>query len=156
MQSTPHLAIPLQLPMEQYRMQPVQQIVIAIRGDMDIVKARSAARDVARNIGFGPIDQARIATAVSELARYVLLHSGEGHVAFQNITRTGRNGIEFEVLDNGPRPATSEQELFLSQSFAPLPVMENGLQGAQRLMDEFVVETQTNDQTRITCRKWRL
>jgi len=142
--------------MEQYRMQPVQQIVIAIRGDMDIVKARSAARDVARNIGFGPIDQARIATAVSELARYVLLHSGEGQVAFQTINRSDRKGIEFEVLDNGPYVDNNKQEQMMSNGFGYSPTIATGLQGAQRLLDEFIIETQNNDQTRITCRKWRL
>ena len=65
-----------------------------IRSDLDIVIARTLARDTAKSLGFGAIDQARIATAVSELARNVFLYAGTGTVTVREVERSGRKGIE--------------------------------------------------------------
>src|SRR5436190_24306193 len=73
-----------------------------IRSDLDIVIARTLARDTAKNIGFGAIDQARIATAVSELARNIFLYAGTGSVTLRELKRAGRRGSEIVCEDHAP------------------------------------------------------
>jgi len=71
-----------------------------IRSDLDIVIARTLARDTAKNMGFGAIDQARIATAVSELARNMLIYGGGGSVTMNLISKDGRTDFSFTVHRN--------------------------------------------------------
>ena len=73
-----------------------------IRSDLDIVIARTLARDTAKALGFGAIDQARIATAVSELARNIFLYAGTGSVTVREIERAGRKGIEIVCAQHLP------------------------------------------------------
>ncbi len=129
-----------------------QSKVIAIQSDLDIVTARSTARDVARGVGFGPIDQARIATAVSELARNIFVHAKSGHMTVRGIEQGGRKGIELEFRDKGPGIANIEQAL--EDGFSTVQSMGMGLPGAKRLMDEFNIHSTVGIGTTILCRKW--
>ncbi|NJN65192.1 MAG: anti-sigma regulatory factor [Chloroflexaceae bacterium] len=124
-----------------------------IRSDLDIVIARTLARDTARSLGFGPIDQARIATAVSELARNIFLYAGSGSVTVREIERGLRRGIEIVCEDQGP--GIPDIELSLQDGYSTSRGMGMGLPGARRLMDEFDIQTQAGVGTTITCRKWR-
>ena len=76
--------------------------VINIQSDLDIVAARMAARDMAKAMGFGAIDQARIATAISELARNIYLYAGEGTVTVSEVQQGIRKGLEVICEDQGP------------------------------------------------------
>jgi serine/threonine-protein kinase RsbT len=124
-----------------------------IRSDLDIVIARTLARDTAKSLGFGPIDQARIATAVSELARNIFLYAGSGSVTVREIDRGTRRGIEIVCEDQGP--GISDIDLSLQDGYSTSRGMGMGLPGAKRLMDEFDIQTQAGVGTTITCRKWR-
>lgn len=79
-----------------------QSKTAVIRSDLDIVIARTMARDSAKALGFGAIDQARIATAVSELARNIFLYAGTGNVTVKEVERNNRKGIEIICEDQGP------------------------------------------------------
>ncbi len=124
-----------------------------IRSDLDIVIARTMARDTAKAIGFGAIDQARIATAVSELARNIFLYAGTGNVTVREIERNGRKGIEIVCEDEGP--GIPDIELVMQDGYSTSRGMGMGLPGAKRLMDEFDLRSQEGVGTTITCRKWR-
>lgn len=124
-----------------------------IRSDLDIVIARTLARDTAKSLGFGPIDQARIATAVSELARNIFLYAGSGSVTVREVDKNSRRGIEILCEDNGPGIPDIEQAM--SDGYSTSRGMGMGLPGAKRLMDEFDVQSSDNGTT-ITCRKWRM
>lgn len=124
-----------------------------IRSDLDIVIARTLARDTAKSLGFGPIDQARIATAVSELARNIYLYAGTGSVTVREVEKSTHRGIEIVCEDQGP--GIPDVELALQDGYSTSRGMGMGLPGAKRLMDEFIVETQERVGTTITCRKWR-
>lgn len=124
-----------------------------IRSDLDIVIARTMARDAARSLGFGAIDQARIATAVSELARNIFLYAGTGSVTVREIDRNGRKGIEIICEDQGPGIANID--LVMQDGYSTSRGMGMGLPGAKRLMDEFDIRSQEGSGTTITCRKWR-
>ncbi len=124
-----------------------------IRSDLDIVIARTLARDTAKTLGFGAIDQARIATAVSELARNIFLYAGTGTVTVREIERTGRKGLEVICEDQGPGIANIE--LVMRDGYSTSRGMGMGLPGAKRLMDEFDIRSQEGIGTTIICRKWR-
>ncbi len=130
-----------------------QSKAAVIRSDLDIVIARTLARDTAKSIGFGAIDQARIATAVSELARNIFLYAGTGSVIVREIEHTGRKGIEIVCEDQGP--GIANLELAMQDGYTTSRGMGMGLPGAKRLMDEFTVNTRVGEGTTIVCRKWR-
>ncbi len=128
--------------------------VIPIQSDLDIVTARSAARDIAKSLGFGPIDQARIATAVSELARNIFLYAESGQVTTREVERSGRKGIEIEFKDKGP--GISDVDQVMQDGYTTSRGMGMGLPGAKRLMDDFEIQSTVGVGTTVTCRKWRL
>jgi serine/threonine-protein kinase RsbT len=125
-----------------------------IRSDLDIVIARTLARDTAKSLGFGAIDQARIATAVSELARNIFLYAGTGTVTVREVERGGRKGIEVVCEDQGP--GIPNIDLVMQDGYSTSRGMGMGLPGAKRLMDEFDIRSQESVGTTIICRKWRM
>lgn len=131
-----------------------QDKAAVIRSDLDIVIARTLARDTAKNMGFGAIDQARIATAVSELARNIFLYAGTGTVTVREMERIGRRGIEIICEDQGPGIASIET--VMQDGYSTSRGMGMGLPGARRLMDEFDIRSQEHVGTTIICRKWRI
>ncbi|NTW03420.1 MAG: anti-sigma regulatory factor, partial [Oscillochloris sp.] len=104
---------------------------VAIYSDLDIVTARSIARDAAKQLGFGAIDQARIATAVSELARNIFLYAGTGTVSVRLLYRKGRHGIEIICEDQGP--GIADTALVMQDGYSTSRGMGVGLPGAKRL-----------------------
>lgn len=130
-----------------------QAKVAPIRSDLDIVIARTLARDTAKALGFGAIDQARIATAVSELARNIFLYAGTGTVTIREIERGGRKGIEIISEDQGP--GIADIDLVMQDGYSTSRGMGMGLPGAKRLMDEFDIKSAEGQGTVIHCRKWR-
>ena len=124
----------------------------AIRSDLDIVIARTLARDIAKSLGFGAIDQARIATAVSELARNIFLYAGVGTVTIREVERAGRKGIEIVCDDQGPGIANID--VVMRDGYSTSRGMGMGLPGARRLMDEFDIRSQEGIGTTVICRKW--
>lgn len=127
--------------------------VISIHSDLDIVTARSTVRDMVKGMGFGAVDQARVATAVSELARNIFVHAGSGQVTARTVERNGRKGIEIEFQDQGP--GIKDVELALQDGYSTAKSLGLGLPGARRLMDEFDLRSQVGAGTTIVCRKWR-
>ncbi len=125
-----------------------------IRSDLDIVIARTLARDTAKSLGFGPIDQARIATAVSELARNIFLYAGSGSVTVREVEKGGHKGIEIVCEDQGP--GIPDVDMALQDGYSTSRGMGMGLPGAKRLMDEFDITTQDGVGTTIRCCKWRM
>jgi serine/threonine-protein kinase RsbT len=126
--------------------------IIMISSDLDIVAARMVARDTARALGFGAIDQARIATAISELARNIYLYAGEGSVTVKEATNGLRRGIEVVCEDRGP--GISDISLVMQDGYTSSKGMGMGLPGAKRLMDEFEINSKVGIGTKVVCRKW--
>jgi serine/threonine-protein kinase RsbT len=129
---------------------------LAIRGESDIVAARQRAREVAKGLGFGLVDQSRIATAVSELTRNVVRYAieGRGEVVIRPRLRTERGtGLEIIVADEGPGIADIDQAL--REGFSSGRGMGMGLSGTKRLMDEMEIDTALGRGTIVTIRKWR-
>ena len=132
---------------------------LPIAGEEDIVRARQRARDVARALGFGMVDQSRIATAVSELTRNVVRYAtdGRGEAIIRDLERAADGssaaGIEVVVRDDGPGIADVEEAM--RAGFTSGRGMGMGLPGTRRLMDEMEIDSVVGRGTTVTVRKWR-
>ena len=128
---------------------------IDISTEKDIVIARQAARALAQEMGFGLIDQSRVATAVSELARNVVRYAtdGRGRVYIRELARDGREGLEVVVQDEGP--GMENPEAALEAGFTTGRGMGLGLSGTRRLMDEMQLDSRVGKGTTVTIRKWK-
>lgn len=127
--------------------------VIEIRGDLDIVAARSAVRELARSQGFHPVDQARLATVVSELTRNICLYAGMGKVIIREIDDQNLRGLEVICEDQGPGIENIEQAM--QEEYSTSGGRGMGLPGVRRLMDEFFIQSTVGKGTKVICRKYR-
>ena len=125
---------------------------VAIRSDLDIVTARVEGRDLAKALGFGVIDQARIATAISELTRNIVQYAEEGEAVMRPLRVAGRVGIEISCSDEGP--GISDVDLAMQDGYSTSNSLGMGMPGAQRLMDEFEIRSVVGVGTCVTIRKW--
>lgn len=132
----------------------VAPCVISIRSEWDIIAARMAARDAARKMGFSTIDQARIATATSELTRNIIAYAREGTVTISQIWRDGEAGIEIIFADTGPGSRDVEHMLREQVENPRNGKRGLGLNACRRLMDELIIDTHVDLGTTIICRKW--
>jgi serine/threonine-protein kinase RsbT len=130
---------------------------VPIRGEDDIVYARQRAREMARQLGFGMLDQSRIATAVSELTRNVVRYAlgarGEALIRGLEVDAGRRVGIEIVIADEGP--GIANLDLAMSEGFTSGSGLGMGLPGAKRLMDEMAIQSEVGVGTTVTVRKWR-
>jgi serine/threonine-protein kinase RsbT len=125
----------------------------SIENELDIVAARRCAKEVARELGFSTVDQVRIATAISELARNVVLYAKEGSIVVRAFCEAEQKGLEILVADNGP--GIPNVELAMTDGYSTSGGLGAGLPGARRLMDTFRVDSQLGQGTTIVARKWK-
>lgn len=125
---------------------------IPISSDLDIVAARVEARNLAREMGFGLIDQARIATAVSELARNVVLYARSGQITLKRLTSNNREGLEIVCEDRGP--GIEDIGSVMGEASMAARGAGKGLVGTKRLMDTFQIESHPGVGTTVTVCKW--
>jgi serine/threonine-protein kinase RsbT len=132
------------------------EVRFPIAGDADIVAVRQQARDQARSLGFGMVDQSRIATAVSELTRNVVRYAtnGQGEAVIRPLTDPSRvTGIEIVVIDSGP--GIADLDVVMQEGYTSGRGMGLGLPGTRRLMDEMKIDSAPGRGTVVTIRKWR-
>ncbi len=125
---------------------------IEIRGEDDIIRARRAARDFATVLAFSLIDKTRIATAVSELARNTLVHGGGGRMQIATASQHSSNGIRCVFIDEGP--GILDIDRAMGEGFSSASSLGQGLPGAQRLSDDFHIESTVGVGTRVEIVKW--
>ncbi|HLR67308.1 anti-sigma regulatory factor [Virgibacillus alimentarius] len=128
------------------------QSCINIQKEWDIVGARQLGRDIAKKIGFGTVDQARIATAVSELARNIYLYADSGKVCFEAIETIDKKGISMIAIDSGP--GISDISLVMQDGYSTSRGLGAGLPGVKRLMDEFDLISEKEQGTEVKTIKW--
>lgn len=124
---------------------------IAILNELDVVASRQRARQIAALCGFAQQDQARIATAVSELARNVYNYAGKGRAEFLIEGETAPQLLVIRIEDKGP--GISNLDLVLSGRYQSQTGMGLGLVGARRLMDQFEVQSEPGAGTTVILRK---
>ena len=119
----------------------------------DVMRVRQAARRWAIDLGFGLVDQTKIVTAVSELARNALVYAGGGYVSAEVVRNQERAGLRITFEDEGP--GIPDVELALRDGYGTGNGLGLGLGGARRLMDEFAIRSEAGKGTRVTVTRWR-
>ncbi len=130
------------------------EILVPVRSDADIVPARAEGRALATRLGFSRTDATLIATAISEIARNIVVHVGCGEIAIEPVGEDSRCGIVVIARDDGP--GIADVETALQPGYGTRGGLGLGLPGARRLMDEFDVESLPGKGTTVTMRKWRV
>ena len=125
---------------------------VDIHTEWDIVAARQLGRNEAKKVGFGTVDQARITTAISELARNIYLYAGKGKIEIERHTEEGLYGITIIASDKGP--GISDMRKVMEDGYSTSGGLGAGMPGVRRLMDEFKVDTEPGVGTIITATKW--
>ncbi|WP_409296561.1 anti-sigma regulatory factor [Peribacillus sp. SCS-26] len=128
------------------------QSCVNIINEWDIVAARQLGRNVAKELGFGTVDQARITTAISELARNIYLYAGQGKVCIEKLYESGRSGVLIIASDEGP--GIPDVRKVMEDGFSTSGGLGAGLPGVKRLMDEFDLDTNVGKGTEIRATKW--
>jgi signal transduction histidine kinase len=126
-------------------------LALSIGDESDIVVARQRARQIAARLGLSHQDQARLATAVSEIARNAFQYAGSGRVEFSIDLRSQPQVLWVEVSDKGP--GIGDPDRILGGSYESQTGMGIGLSGSRRLMDHFHVQSAPGSGTRITFGK---
>ncbi len=130
----------------------MEESSVDILTEWDIVTARQVGRKEAKSIGFDMIAQAKIITAISELARNIYLYAEQGKIHITKITKESSVGICIIASDSGP--GIPNVELVLQEGYSTSQGLGAGLPGVKRLMDEFEIETELKKGTTITIKKW--
>ena len=127
---------------------------IALENEHDIIVARSEVRLMAASLGFRMIDQTRLATVTSELARNVIKYAGRGCLIAQPTDeREGRTGLRLIFEDKGP--GISNIDDAMRDGFSTGRGLGKGLPGSRRMVDEFRIESEVGQGTRVTIVRWK-
>lgn len=126
---------------------------VAIQREADIVLARQAGRQLAAELGFSTTEQTLIATAISEVARNIVVYAVQGEIVLTRTDEGGRVGIQVEAIDAGP--GIDNKDLALRDGYSTKNSLGLGLPGARRLMDDFTLESEVGRGTHVTMRKWK-
>ncbi len=126
---------------------------IPINVDSDLVRARAEGRAMAQRLGFPRPDPTLIATAISELARNIVVHAGRGEIVLAPVEERNRYGLIVIAIDEGA--GIRDIEAALGDDYSGRGGLGLGLAGAQRLMDEFELSSDAESGTRVTMKKWR-
>lgn len=128
-------------------------VKVAIASETDIVVARQAGRQLASTLGFSPTDQTLLATAISEVARNIVVYAQTGEVRLARVEVHGKIGIEVVASDLGP--GIENIELAMQDGYSTKRSLGLGLPGAKRLVDDFELISELGVGTTVTMRKWR-
>ncbi len=126
---------------------------MSIQSSADIVLVRQAVRQFAVELGFRLVDQTKIVTAASELARNTLDYGGGGTVKLEALEEGSRRGLRLTFEDSGP--GIADIELALKDGYTTGGGLGLGLSGTKRLVNEFNIVSSVGEGTCITITKWR-
>jgi serine/threonine-protein kinase RsbT len=119
----------------------------------DVVAIRQAVRQRAVELGFNLVDQTKIVTAASELARNTLQYGGGGTVTIEALEDLGRRGLRLTFADEGP--GITDIDLAMKDGFTTGGGLGLGLSGAKRLSNDFHIDSTPGQGTRVTITRWR-
>ncbi|MFI5934774.1 ATP-binding protein [Actinoplanes sp. NPDC051494] len=125
---------------------------LAIGSDQDVVRVRQLVRTLAVAVKLSLVDQTKIVTAASELARNTLVYGGGGTAEVSRVDNGRRPGIRIVFADEGP--GIPDLDLALTDGYTTGGGMGLGLSGARRLVDEFEIDTEVGRGTTIIVTKW--
>lgn len=134
-------------------MKDMDVVVVPLRSDEDVVRLRQAARTCLVSQGFSLVDQTKLVTAASELARNTVKYGGGGEAHLINLQNGGRKGVSLVFIDHGPGIADIEQAM--TDGYTSGGGMGLGLGGAKRLSDEFEISSEPGKGTTVRITKWK-
>lgn len=134
-------------------MPAVREESLAIHSDEDVVRIRQLTRRWAVDLGFSLVDQTKIVTAASELARNTLVHGGGGLARLVALQDGGRRGLRLVFEDKGPGIPDLQQAL--RDGFTTGSGLGLGLGGARRLSSEFDIASTPGQGTTVSITRWR-
>lgn len=126
---------------------------LPLRSEQDVVLARQAVRRLAQELGFGLVEQTKIVTATSELARNAVIYGLGGTLNCEVLKEGARTGLRLHFVDNGP--GIENLDLALTDGWTSGTGMGLGLSGAKRLMGEFAIDSAPGKGTRVTVARWK-
>jgi serine/threonine-protein kinase RsbT len=133
---------------------PVQRDeVMPIRSSEDVVRVRQMVRQWAVTLGFSLVDQTKIVTAASELARNTLGYGGGGEAQLEIVQNGNRSGLRLTFTDQGP--GILDIELALKDGYTTGGGLGLGLSGAKRLSNEFEIFSRPGEGTRVSITRWK-
>ena len=130
------------------------EVRVQITSDADLVVARAEGRALAERLGFSRTDATLIATAISEIARNIVVHVGEGEIVMRPVDDDHRSGLVVVARDEGV--GIRDVDAALDHGYASRGGLGLGLPGVRRLMDEFDLQSERDRGTTVTMTKWRL
>lgn len=134
-------------------MTAVRSEPLEIASSDDVVRVRQSVRDAAVELGFSIVDQTKIVTAASELARNTFIYGGGGRVRLELLQNGSRQGLRLVFEDEGPGIADVERAL--QDGYTSGSGLGMGLGGARRLVNDFQIESRPGEGTRIVATRWR-
>ncbi|HKE61761.1 MAG TPA: anti-sigma regulatory factor [Nitrospira sp.] len=126
---------------------------IGVRTVDDIIKARQLVRDSAIAQGLSLVDQTKLVTAASEIARNTLVHGGGGYMRLETLNDGTRRGIRLTFSDQGP--GIADIALAMKDGYSTAGGLGLGLGGTKRLVNEFDLESEPGKGTKVTILRWR-
>jgi serine/threonine-protein kinase RsbT len=126
---------------------------VAIRSDEDIVVARERVRELAQPLGFTQVEITMIATAISELARNIVMYAGRGEIEL-GVEKPGNGRQAIVVIARDEGPGIDDVDAALRVGYSTSGQLGIGLPGVRRLMDDFRLESARGKGTVVIARKW--
>jgi serine/threonine-protein kinase RsbT len=133
-------------------MPPSRSEELPLRSGSDVVKVRQVVRTWAAELGFSLVDQTKLVTAASELARNTVVYGGGGELTVCVVEDRGRSGVRAVFSDNGP--GIPDIDLALTDGWTSGSGMGLGLSGTRRLVDDFRLESTVGEGTVVSIVKW--
>jgi len=127
--------------------------VITVQSEHDVVLARQTVRRLAQELGFGIVDQTKIVTAASELARNVVVYGQGGEMRWEMLSDGPRVGLRLHFVDNGP--GIADLKLAMTDGWTSGSGLGLGLSGARRLVNDFEIDTAPGRGTRVSVTRWK-
>ena len=134
-------------------MAPTNSGEAPLRSEHDIVLARQQVRRLTQELGFSLVDQTKMVTAASELARNALIYGRGGTMRWEILQRDGYRGLKLLFADEGP--GIPNIDLAMTDGWTSGSGLGLGLTGAKRLVNEFALDTQVGGGTRVTITRWK-
>jgi serine/threonine-protein kinase RsbT len=134
-------------------MATIRDGVVEVRTENDVVVARQTVRRWAADLGLGLVDQTKIVTAASELARNTLSYGGGGTMRLEAVSEGTRKGLRLTFEDRGP--GIANLDLALQDGYTTGGGLGLGLGGSRRLVSEFDIRSVVGEGTRVTIARWK-
>jgi serine/threonine-protein kinase RsbT len=126
---------------------------LSLGTEHDIVLGRQAVRRMAQQLGFSLVDQTKMVTAASELARNALIYGGGGVLKWRMLNEGAKRGLRLTFEDHGP--GIPNMDLAMTDGWSSGTGLGLGLTGTRRLVNEFEIDSTVGIGTRVTITRWK-